>query len=157
MNNLGDRRRFLTSALSVVTGSLLFLAGGARSVFASLDPRPEFASSKVEQVLLFYFGTSDAADDASIRITAPLVTENREVVPFKIHAPGAEKIAVMTDANPEPLIIAMDRVMDKSGVIIGRAQLRRTGYLMCYVMRNDILTRASARINVAGHWQEPFL
>lgn len=152
-----ERRQFLTSALSVLTGSLLYLADGARSVFAAFDPRPEFASSEVEQVLQFFFGTSDAADDASIRITAPLVTENREVVPFKIYAPGAEKIAVMTDANPEPLIIAMDRVMDKSGVVIGRAQLRRTGNLMCYVMRNSVLTRASIRINVAGHWQEPMV
>ena len=154
---MGGRRQFLTSALQVVTGSLIFLAGRARSVFAALDPRPEFASEEIEQVLQFYFGTSDAADDASIRITAPLVTENREVVPFKIDAPGAEKIAVMTDANPQPLIIAMDRVVDKSGVIIGRAQLQRTGTLICYVMRNNVLTRASTRINVAGHWQEPFL
>ncbi len=147
-----NRRKFLTSALKFTAASMMHLLGGIKSALAAIDPRPEFASTEIEQVLLFYFGTSDAADDASIRIIAPLVTENRELVPFKIEAPGAEKIAVLTDANPEPLILAMEQVTDKAGIVIGRARLRRTGSLACYVMRNEVLTRASLKINVAGHW-----
>lgn len=136
---------------------MIHLIGGLKIAFAAVDPRPEFATTDIEQVLLFYFGTSDAADDASIEITAPLVTENSELVPFKIEAPGAEKIAVLTDANPEPLILAMDQITDKAGIVVGRARLRRTGYLACYVMRNEVLTRATLKINVAGHWYESII
>ena len=121
---------------------------------AATDPRPEFAANEIDQVLNFYFGSSDAADDASIKITAPLVTERKELVPFKIEAAGAEKIAVVTDANPEPLILAMEQIHDRHGVIIGRARLDKTGLLSCYVMRNGLLGRASQRITVSGHWKE---
>lgn len=149
------RRKFLISALQFTAASVIQLIGGLKTASAEVDPRPEFATTEIAQALLFYFGTSDAADDASIRITAPLVTENRELVPFKIEAPGAEKIAVLTDANPEPLILAMDQLSDKAGIVIGRARLRRTGTLACYVMRNEVLTRATLKINVAGNWYEP--
>ncbi|MGI9319705.1 MAG: thiosulfate oxidation carrier protein SoxY [bacterium] len=153
---MANRRDFLASAVRLATVSVMQLVGGLKIASAAIDPRPEFSATEIEQVLAFYFGTSEAADDASIRITAPLVTESSELVPFKIEAPGATKIAVITDANPEPLILAMDQIVDNAGVIIGRARLQRTGLLECYVMRGDVLTRASLKINVAGHWQETY-
>ncbi|MGB5708931.1 MAG: thiosulfate oxidation carrier protein SoxY [Arenicellales bacterium] len=149
-----NRRRFLSNAIRLAMASGLLLADGITRVVAAVDPRPEFSSTEINQVLSFYFGTSDAADDASIRIVAPLVTEQRELVPFKIEAPGAEKIAILTDANPEPLILAMDQIADKTGVVIGRARLQKTGLLKCYVLRNNVLTRATRKISVSGHWQQ---
>ena len=149
-----NRRHFLANAIRLAMTSGLLLADGITRVVAAVDPRPEFSSTEIEQVLSFYFGTSDAADDASIRIIAPLVTEQRELVPFKIEAPGAEKIAIVTDANPEPLIMAMDQITDKTGVVIGRARLQKTGLLICYVLRNNVLTRATRKVNVSGHWQQ---
>lgn len=149
-----NRRQFLANVFRLALTSGLLLADGITRVVAAVDPRPEFSSTEIDQVLSFYFGTSDAADDASIRIIAPLVTERRELVPFKIEAPGAEKIAIVTDANPEPLILAMDQITDKSGVVIGRARLQKTGLLICYVFRNNVLTRATRKVNVSGHWQQ---
>jgi len=134
-------------------GGLSLLSAWAR-VFASDDPRPEFAATAINQVLLFYFGTSDAADDASIDIIVPLVSEHGDLVPFKIIAPGAEKIAVVTDANPEPLILAIDQIRHSPGVIVGRARFAQSGTLTCYVMRSGVLGRASRRVAVPGHWQE---
>ncbi len=149
-----QRRTFLTKTCKTALGGALWLVGWVSDAIAAPDPRPEFSSTEINQVLNFYFGTSDAADDASIKIIAPLITEHQALVPFKVEAAGAEKIAVVTTANPEPLILAMEQIRDPRGMIIGRARLEKTGILSCYVWRNGTLGRASQNITVAGHWRD---
>lgn len=137
-----------------ITAAVLGVPGlvAATPALAASDPRPEFAARDIEQVLDFFFGTRFAADDASIQIVAPLVTEQRSLVPFEVRAPGADRIAVMFDGNDEPLIIALDQAGGGSGLITARARLERSGLLHCYAMRGDQLGRATRQINVAGHW-----
>ena len=146
------RRRFLTATGLSATFSLLPALFGIGQSRASTDPRPEFASTEIEQVLNFYFGASDSEDDASIEITIALATESRKLVPFKVRAPGAEKIALLTDANPQPLIMAMDQIRDRSGTMIGQARLHKTGSVICYALRDGSIGRASRRVQVSGHW-----
>ena len=152
------RRQFLKCAswagIGTGIGGLFSWLTPLRFAFAGPDPRPEFASTTMQQVLAFYFGSTESADDASIVITAPLVAEHNQMLPFKIKAPGAGKIAVLFDANPEPLIMAMEQPGSKSGVIVGRARLAGSGVLHCYAMRNGVVGHASLRIAVAGHWQQ---
>ena len=151
-----QRRHFLRLCQSAFgAGIVATLLRPIKAIATSQpDPRPEFASAEIEQVLAFFFDTVEAADDASIRITAPLMTTHKQLVPFKIEAPGAEKIAVLFDANTEPLIMAMNQNNNSQGVVIGRARLAGSGNLHCYALRNGIVGRATLRITVGGHWQE---
>jgi len=148
------RRKILSTGIRLLTAGLLPLYASITRVFAADDPRPEFAASTVEQVLGYYFGTTDAADDASIKIILPIASEHKHLIPFKIIAPSADKIAVVTDANSEPLILAMDQIKQSPSVIVGRARIERSGMLSCYVMRNGALGRSSRRVTISGYWQE---
>lgn len=151
---MNRRRNILSTGIRLLAAGLLPFYSSFTRVFAADDPRPEFAASTVDQVLGYYFGTTDAADDASIKIILPIASEHRHLVPFKIIAPNAEKIAVLTDANSEPLILAMDQIKQSPSVIVGRARFERSGMLTCYVMRNGNLGRSSRRVTVSGYWQE---
>lgn len=149
-----SRRRLLVSSLRYGLGLLLPLTGLIRRGFAATDPRPEFSATDVEQVLLFYFGMVDAADDASIEIEAPLTTTANTLVPFKVRARGVERLVVVCDANPQPLVLAMDRINSPVAIASGRARISRSGQLFCYALKNGSLSRASRRISIGGHWQE---
>ena len=70
-----------------------------------VDPRPEFATNQIGLILETVLGKSDAADDATILIETPLVSGSKEVVPFRITAPGAEKMVVVADSNAYPLLM----------------------------------------------------
>lgn len=112
----------------------------------------------IEQVLAFYFDTIETADDASIVITAPLSTAHKQLLAFKVEAPGAEKIAVLFDQNPQPLIMTMTMAINQApnnhGLMVGRARLSGSGNLHCYALRNGGVGHAALKIAVAGHWQK---
>ena len=120
----------------------------------SQDPRPEFAAQDLGNVLEFYFGVRDAADDASIIISAPLEVASGELVPFRVSAPGAERLAVLTDANREPLIMTMDQVLGRQAVMVGRARMDVSGHLACFALRNGRLGRSTQRVEIAGVWRQ---
>ena len=149
-----SRRGVLRKSLGVASLSLLGLFSVTRRSIASPDPRPEFAAEKLGDVLEFYFGVRDAADDASIEIVAPLEVPTGELVPFRISAPGAEKVAVLTDANPQPMVMAMDQFQGGHAVMIGRARMANSGHLACFALRNGRLGRSTLRIEIAGTWRE---
>jgi len=140
-------------ALAIATAPVLFdrLVDAAH---ASTDPRPEFSATGVNGVLDAHFGTDLAADDASIELIAPLSTERNTLVPFKVRAPGASRIAILFDGNAQPLVLCVDRRLPAAGYISARARLARSGFLHCYALRGDQLGRVTRKINVAGHWQQ---
>ncbi len=145
------RRDLLIAGMSLTTASL---TGFIPSSFAASDPRPEFAATGLGDVLDFYFGIRDASDDASIRIEAPLEVPHGELVPFRVTAPGVEKIALLTDANTEPLIMAMDQIRDRQATMIGRARMARSGHLACFALRNGRIGRSVRRVEISGTWRE---
>ncbi len=133
-----------------------WLGAGAlfQRAFAAPDPRPEFSATALGDVLDFYFGQRDAADDASIDIVVPLEVSLGELVPFRVSAPGVEKIAVLCDANPEPLVMAMDQIRGNPAVLVGQARMERSGHLACFALRNGRLGRAVRRVDIAGSWRD---
>lgn len=133
---------------------MTLVSGLFRQASAASDPRPEFAATALGDVLEFYFGIRDASDDASIRIETPLEVPNGELVPFRVTAPGVEKIALLTDANSEPLIMAMDQIRDRQATMIGRARLTRSGHLACFALRNGRVGRSVRRVEISGDWRE---
>ena len=146
------RRKLLTLLSCTAAGSWFGNHLFFTPAMAFTDPRPEFAADTIDDVLNFYFGTTESEDDASIKITIPLATVDNRLVPFKINAPGAEKIAVFTDANPKPLVMAMEQVSDRRGTLVGQAQLMHSGSIFCYVLRDGVLSHGSRQILVSGHW-----
>ncbi|MBX2868044.1 MAG: hypothetical protein KTR18_05190 [Acidiferrobacterales bacterium] len=152
-----NKRRFLQKSTRwFALGTLVSLLPGVRTAFASrnfVDPRPEFASIDTKLILEFYFGQTEAADDATIQINAPLVSGSTQLVPFSIIAPGAEKLVVTSTVNPQPLILAMDQIRETTAVVKARARMQQTGDIVCYVLRNGQIGRASRRIMISGHWE----
>ncbi len=151
---LENRRRLLLSGLRMAAA--LFLGAGTlfRLAHATQDPRPEFAAREFGDALESFFGVREASDDASIEIEASLEVLHGELVPFRVSAPGVEKIALLTDANSDPMIMAMDQIRDRRAVMIGHARLQRSGRLVCYVLRDGQLGRSERRVQIAGAWRE---
>ena len=151
---LANRRRLIRSGVRIAAAA--FLGAGAlfRRAYAAQDPRPEFAAGAFEDVLESFFGVRDASDDASIAIETSLEVLHGELVPFRISVPGVEKIALLTDANDDPLIMAMDRIQDRRAVMIGHARLQRSGRLVCYALRDGQLGRSERRVQIVGAWRE---
>lgn len=147
------RRALRLGTLAITTTAVLFdqLVDTAN---AATDPRPEFSATTVNSVLDAHFGTDLAADDASIELIAPLTTERNKLVPFKVRAPGASRIAILFDGNEQPLVLCVDRRLPGSGYISARARLARSGFIHCYALRGDQLGRVTRKINVTGHWRE---
>jgi hypothetical protein len=149
-----SRRRFLAGGLRVLTAMCLGAGPVLRRSIAATDPRPEFSAEGLGDVLEFCFGIRDAADDASIEISVPLEVPRGELVPFRISVPGAEKIALLCDANEKPLVMTMDQVQGNHAVLIGRARMGGSGHLACFALRNGRLGRAVRRVELAGEWRE---
>ena len=149
------RRVLLANSLRTITLLGAFGVGTSttRASAPPRDPRPEFAARDLGDVLEFHFGIRDAADDASIAIVAPLEVPSGDLVPFRVSAPGAEKVAVLTDANPEPLVMTMDQVHGGHAVMIGRARMNGSGHLACFALRNGRLGRSTLRVEIAGAWR----
>lgn len=151
---LENRRRLLLSGVRMAAA--LFLGAGAlfRWAHAAQDPRPEFAAGEFGDALESFFGVREASDDASIEIETPLEALHGELVPFRVSAPGVEKIALLTDANNDPMIMAMDQIRDRRAVMIGHARLQRSGRLVCYALRDGRLGRSERRVQIVGAWRE---
>jgi len=151
-----SKRRFLQYFGRWLT--LYFIPAGLPSLAYSAesnhtDPRPEFATNRVELILESAFGTSEAADDATILIETPLVSGSREVVPFRITVPDAEKLVVVSNSNAYPLLMFVDQIRQPTAVVSGRARLNQSGVITCYALRNGQIGRASRRIELSGHWE----
>ena len=146
-----SRRYFFTRGLQFLAVLVPFVATKSNATTPK-DPRPEFATQSIDQSAEFLFETSDASDDGSIEMTIPLETGHQFLVPFKIRAPGAEKIALFFDGNEQPLILTMDQITQPEAVVIGRLRIEHPGNLICYVLRNGSIGRASRRVSVSGHW-----
>ncbi len=151
-----SKRRFLKHLGCWFTFSL-FPACLHRFAYAAdsnhVDPRPEFAADQIATVLESALGSTDTADDATIRIEVPLVSGSKEVVPFRITAPGAEKIVVVAHPNSHPLLMLVDNIDEPVAVVTGRARLDHSGDITCYALKNGQIGRATRRIELSGHWE----
>jgi predicted secreted protein len=129
-----------------ILGSLL----GLKSVFSFASyPVAAFRAQSVDDILMELFETSDAGEDGSIIIQVPLEAEHQAYIPFRISAAGAEKIAVLVDSNPEPLVLSMVPGENTDGVVIGTLQMRSSSTISCYVLKQGQLYLASRQVRLA--------
>ena len=118
------------------------------------SPESVFDAFSVEQILNQLFETSYVGEDASIHIQVPREAEHHEFVPFRISAPGAEKIALMVDNNRQPLVMTMETGNDNPNcVVMGTLKMQAASYISCYAMKQGQLSRAArwVRISQSGY------
>ncbi len=150
---LMNRRQFFNVSFKVMIGGLIGRFSGIKAEASIAYPRSAFAASSIEQILNQLFETSYAGDDASIAIRIPREAEHRELVPFRMSAPGAEKIAVIVDNNPQPLVMVMTIATPADGVVMGTLKMKTDSYISCYAMKQGQLYRAArwVRISQSGY------
>ncbi len=145
---LMNRRRFFNFGLKAIAGLVGMGGLTSLSAWATAYPLSAFETDSVEQILNQLFETNDVGEDASIRIHVPRVAEQREFVPFRISAPGAEKIALMVDNNPQPLVMTMD-VGSTSGIVMGTLKMKTSSSISCYAMKQGQLYRTARWVRIA--------
>ncbi len=153
MRHFTHRRHILHTGLQFVAASVFGLSMAQSPASATPDPRPEFATDQITDALDFYFGIREAQDDASILMQAPREVLHGEMIPFRVTAPHVEKMALLTDANREPLIMTLEQPSASQSVMIGHARLNRGGRLLCYALRNGRLGRAEHPVQITGIWR----
>ena len=95
-----------------------------------------------------FFETDQSAEDASLIIDSPVEAENPGLVPFKVIAPGAEKVAVFLYPANNPLICATTLSPALGDTLTFTADLSEGTTLVCYALRNQQLFRRSKTIRV---------
>ncbi len=148
------RRKFNQWTLK---GSIGMLAASIAGVFSAPSsaaiPSAAYKSNSMEEALFHLFGTREWGEDASINIQVPIEAEHHAFVPFRVSAKGAEKIAVMIDNNPQPLVIVMDEFIDSDPVMMGTLQMHSSSYFSCFVFKQNQVFRASRfiRLSASGY------
>lgn len=145
---LMNRRRFFNFGFKAVIAGLAGIMG-LKAESSVAFPASVFEVASVEQILNQLFETNDVGEDARIHIHVPREAEHRALVPFRIVAPGAERIAVMVDNNPQPLVMTMDIVGNANGVMMGTLKMKTASYISCYAMKQGQLSRAARWVRIA--------
>ena len=144
-----SRRQFLNAA-----GALMLGAGGLAPALSQTAGAPypgrAFHSAAVDDILLRLFGTRDSGEDGSLRLNVPREAENRLVVPFRVDAGGADKIAVLALANRFPLACVADSANYPHGALLGVLKLEQSSIIACYAMKQGLLHHNSAPVRVAA-------
>jgi sulfur-oxidizing protein SoxY len=147
------RRTFLQGTLA---GSALAVAAGAglltpTAVLAADWPKNAFDAKSEADAVSALFGSSSAAENSAIKVTAPIQAENGSVVPVKVDAPldGVEGIAVMVEKNPSPLATNIDMSGGgASGYYSTRIKMGSTSKVTAYVKAGGKLHTASQTVKV---------
>jgi predicted secreted protein len=145
-----DKRQFIKRGLQSMVVGVLGTLTGLKSTFSfAAYPVAAFRAQSVDDILVELFETSDAGEDGSINIQVPLEAEHQAYIPFRISATGAEKIAVLVDNNPEPLVLSMVPGKNTDGVVIGTLQVQSSSTISCYAFKQGQLYLATRRVRLA--------
>ena len=111
------------------------------------------ALSSKDAVLMRLFQTSEAAEDASIVIDAPIEAEHIAYVPFRITAVGAEKLAIFVEPSDEPLAACFTLSPLSGSTVMGTLDLREGSTISCYALKNEQLYQSSryVRPSISGY------
>jgi hypothetical protein len=148
------RRKFLDYVVaSPVWVGMLSLSGWIGMIptrAAAGYPVQAFRMSSVEEILLELFETTDSGEDGGLEILISSEVDNPDLVPFRITARHAEKVAILAENNTHPLVMVTDTRNYPEGVIIGALALQRPSVVSCYVLRQGYLYKNSRRITIAA-------
>ena len=158
-----NRRKFLGATIKTsISGITLMVAGMLARPGSGFAKHPDTTahSSYIDQVLTELFGTAVSGEDGGIQIDVPTEAVNQFIVPFRITARNAEKIAVLAERNTEPLIMVLETDNSRPGVVTGTFILERDSEISCFALRQGVLYKNSKYVRLAGKnsqkiWNQP--
>ena len=144
--NLPQRsRRLLLQAFSVLP--ILALAQPA---FSSLQK--SFSAETLDGALAELTGGQDVQDHPDIELDVPDIAEDSGKVPIQVYAPlsGAEKISILIESNPVPLISVTHLQARTEPYVSLRVKMRETSRVIALVHTPDGIFQAIREVTVTG-------
>ncbi|KAA3631160.1 MAG: thiosulfate oxidation carrier protein SoxY [Proteobacteria bacterium] len=145
------RRNFLKGSMA---SAALAVAAGAgllkpTRVLAANWPEAALSADNVDAAMQAAFGTTDVTDSGDVQIKAPLQAENGAVVPIQVSTTAnADKIAIISEKNPVPMVTMLDAGEGAGGLFSVRIKMGETSPVHCIVSSGGKLLRATQEIKV---------
>ena len=145
------RRVFLKGTLA---SSVLGVAAGAglltpRAVLAAW-PKDAFDAKEIDDALKATMGSASHSASSKISIKAPDIAENGAVVPISVATTidGAERISVIVEQNPQPLVASFDLTAGTAADVSTRIKMGKTSNVIAVVQADGKLYSASKEVKV---------
>ena len=122
----------------------------ARPAFSSL---PEsFSAKTLDDVLAELIGGQSIQEHPDIELDVPDIAEDSGKVPVQVYAPlpGAEKISILIEANPTPLISVTHIQGQAEPYVSLRVKMRETSRVIALVHTPDGVFQAAQEVTVTG-------
>lgn len=146
------RRSFLKATLATGAASVAVSAGllTPSTVLASWN-KEAFEAKKVDAGLKALLGSTDAADSADVKLTAPAIAENGAVTPVTVDASGmkgVESIVIVASDNPTPMVCEYKFSGAAQGFVSTRIRLGSTQQVVGIVKAGGKLYKAQQEVRV---------
>lgn len=145
------RREFVGA--TAAAGALAVTGLGILPVGIARAARPDeaFLSKDAKEVLNMVFGTTEAEENAAVKVEAPLQAENGAVVPVQISVgvDAPELIALVIENNPTPLLTVLEPTSRSGSFYSLRVKMAGTDTVYAYVKAGGKLYVAAQEVRVA--------
>jgi sulfur-oxidizing protein SoxY len=151
-----QRRAVLKGGLSTVPLAMLAAAGLLPRLSAASAssnwPSDAFNAEDLEQAERSLFSDVAVEDSDLIVITAPDIAENGRVVPVEIAVglPNPQRVALLSDGNPFPLLAQAHFTLDVEPVVSVRVKMGESANLIALAEADGKLYRAMRAVKVTA-------
>ena len=138
-------RRLLLQAVAALPVLAL-----ARLAFPSWPK--SFSAETLDDALAGLAGGQSIQDHPDIELDVPDIAEDSGKVPVQVYAPlpGTEKISILIEANPVPLISVTHIRGQTEPYVSLRVKMRETSRVIALVHTSDGVFRAAREVTVTG-------
>ena len=140
-----ERRKLLQAGLQLGLAAVVF----PRTVLGAY-PTKAFLSREASDALKEVFGTTDIGESDQIRIEAPLIASDRDMVPVRVSSglENTESIALVVAENATPFT-AYFRLHEPQGFVSTRIRMTGTSELLVVVKADGVLHTSKLSIRVS--------
>lgn len=145
------RRRLLKSSMAATTLALAAGVGLLKPVrlIASTWPDAALTADDVDDAIRAIFGEGEIQESDEVTLSAPIQAENGGVVPIQVSTRlPVERIAIVAEKNPVPMVSVLDVHGSIGGVYSVRIKMSETSPVHCIVRSGGALFRTSQEIKV---------
>ena len=139
-------RRLLLQAVA----ALPMLALASRPALSNLPK--SFSAETLDNALAELTGGQNIQDHPDIELDVPDIAEDSGKVPIQVYAPlpGAEKISILIEANPVPLISVTHIQGQTEPYVSLRVKMRETSRVIALVHTPDGVFQAAREVTVTA-------
>jgi len=143
-SRLSTTRRHFLQLASALPGLILMRPLWARS--------ESFEATQVDQALALLTDGPAMAEHADIELDVPDVAEDAGKVPIQVHAPlpGIQKISVLVEANPSPLISISHIIAPAEPYVSLRVKMRATTRVIALAHTSEGIFKAEREVSVTA-------